>query len=329
MALGRDLLLPVEEIRRREGGAPVHGEGVATTSLPDLRGGGVRVVFGTIFAERYDPKRDAGYHTPDEAWQQGCQQLGYYHLLHQRGDITLISTQADLERVLTDDAPTPGVVPLMEGADILRSPDDLERFVEMGVRIVGPAWKGTRYAGGTGEPGPLTDLGRELLQEMRRIGVALDVSHLAEDAFWEALDLFDGPVIASHANTRARVPTDRQLSNDMLQALAERDAVIGMVLYNKFIVPTWTAAAGKDSVTLTDLMRHAEQIIGLVGVQHLGLGTDLDGGLGRDDVPREIDTVADLPRIAEALAVIGLSRTEIAAIMSENWLRVLHRILPT
>ena len=132
-----------------------------------------------------------------------------------------------------------GFVILMEGADPIRTPDEAKEWFASGVRIVGPAWQKTRYSGGTGAPGPLSKEGKELMKEMERTGLILDTSHMAEESFFEALDLFHGAVIASHSNCRVYTPTDRQLSDEMIRAILKRDGVIGTVLYNKFLDPDW------------------------------------------------------------------------------------------
>ena len=327
VVLGRDLTLPVAQIREAEGEQPAHNEGVATVSLPALRAADVRVVLATLFTVPASVQ-SYGYHTPEEAHGQAMAQLSYYHVLHAHGEATLIRSLKALDAVVTGSLPRPGLVVLMEGADPLRAPEDLEAFVEKGVRIVGPAWHGTRYAGGTREPGPLTDLGYALLREMDRLGVALDLSHLAEEACRQALDVFPGRVVASHANSRAIVPGDRQLTDDLLRAVAQRDGMVGLVCYNRFIRSDWTWAQGKAAVSLDDLVVHARYIADLVGSRILALGSDLDGGIGREDVPREIDTAADLPAIAGRLEAGGFARDEVEAILHGNWLRVLREILP-
>lgn len=330
VVLGRDLTAPLAEIRAAEVPLPAHGEGTATVSLPALRVAGVKVVCATIYATPYgesSPLRRQGYRTPEEAYEQGRAQAQYYHELAARGEATLILTRDDLEGVISGDRPAPGLVLLLEGADPLRTPDDLAQFHAWGVRIVGLAWSSTRYAGGTGAPGPLTPMGRDLLTEMARLGVALDASHLAEEAFWQAVELFPGRMVASHANCRAIVPTDRQLSDEMIRAIADREGVIGLVFYNRFIRADWKDGDPKDGVSLRDLLRHADHIRALVGARHLALGSDLDGGVTRDVIPRELDSVGDLPRFADLLAVAGYSPDDIRGIMGENWLRMLREIL--
>jgi membrane dipeptidase len=113
----------------------------------------------------------------------------------------------------------------------------------------------------------------------------------------------------------------------MIRAIADRDGVVGLVLYNRFIMPGWTEHDGKRVVGFQDLLPHADHLARLVGSRHLALGTDLDGGLGREDVPREIDTIADLPQFAESLTQAGYGEKEIAGIMYGNWLRILRAIM--
>jgi len=331
LVLGRDITKPLEEIRAAEGAAPWHGEGVATVSLPSLRDAGVRVVLGTLYATPFGEStlRRTGYQTPEEAFAHAQTQMNYYLDLEQKREVTLIRTLHDLDAVLQDRAPAPGLVITMEGADPIRTPQALIDFVKQGVRIVGLAWGATRYAGGTGAPGGLTKLGVALLEEMEHWGMVLDASHLAEIAFWEAMELFNGHVVATHANARTLVHTDRQLSDAMITAIADRGGIIGLVCYNRFIKAGWQDGNEKALVTLDDLMRHAQHIARLVGSAHLGLGTDLDGGVGREVIPRELDSIADLPRFADAFATAGFTPLEIVGMMSGNWLRLLRGVLPT
>lgn len=257
--LGRDLTRPVADIRQAEGETPAHGEGAATVSLPALRAADVRIVFATLFVLPARAARHGlvGYHTAEEARRQAITQLDYYHRLHAERAVMLIRARHDLEAVVAGESPLPGLVLLMEGADPLLTPEDLAAFVKHGVRIVGPAWRSTRYAGGTGGPGPLTPAGHDLLREMARLGVALDLSHLADEAVRQALESFPGRMVATHANSRALVPGERQLSDDVVRAVAERDGIIGLVCYNRFIRPGWQRAQGKDAVKLVDLAAHA------------------------------------------------------------------------
>jgi membrane dipeptidase len=331
----RDPRLSVVETREIEASAPVERAGAlkgmherAMVGLPEHRRGGVGIVFATIFTEP----------APQEAaTEDGIVQLLYYHeLARQEAGVRLIRTPGEVDALVRDweAAPTPearpvGLVLLMEGADPISKPSELYEWFNGGLRVIGPAWRGTRYAGGTGAPGPLTALGRSLLAEMERLRILLDVSHLAEESFWQALDRFAGPVFASHANCRAITPTDRHLSDEMIRALAARQGVIGTVLANAFLNPDARANPGMR-VTLDDVVRHIDHICQLTGsAAHCALGSDFDGGFGVESTPEELDTVADLGKIAAALSHAGFAAADVDAIMGGNWLRLLRDGLPT
>jgi membrane dipeptidase len=197
------------------------------------------------------------------------------------------------------------------------------------VRIVGTAWGGTRYSGGTNAPGPLTPDGRDLMAELDRQGIALDTSHMAEESFWQALRLFNGPVIASHSNCRRIVPTDRQLTDEMIRAIVDRDGVVGVVLYNRFLDGTWPADGRKADVRLEAVVRHIDHICELArDARHVGIGSDMDGGFGVEGIPAELDSSADLPLIGQALVSAGWSTAEAQGVLGGNWLRWLETTLP-
>lgn len=335
VALGRDFTRAVVETRAVEGQRSCD---IATLGLPDALTGGVGLVFGTLYVAPASAEHLAGekvYHTPDEAYAQAHEQLQFYQKLATNPGVVQIQTRRDLAALCESwDAGDPrlGIVVLMEGADPIRTPAEVAEWQAAGVRIVGLAWSQTRYSGGTGAPGPLTGDGRALLQEMRRAGLALDVSHMAEQSFWEALDLFDGPVLASHTNCRALLPgprADRHLSDDMIRALVARDSVIGVVLYNRFLRADWEIAQGKQAVGLDAVLDQIDHICQIAGnARHAAIGSDLDGGFGAEAIPHEIDSVADLGRIADALANHGYAASDVTAVMGGNWQRALNHVLP-
>lgn len=335
VALRRDYLEPVAVTRAREGASPAD---IATAALPDALEGGVGVVFGTIFVMPAGVENlpDAVvYRTAEEAYAQGHEQLAIYRRLAEDPRVSMVGTRADLAAVLAAwEAGTPrlGIVPLMEGADPIRAPGEVAEWQAAGIRLVGPAWRATRYCGGTGMPGPLTGDGRALVRELGRAGLALDTSHMAEESFWEALDLFEGQVLASHSNCRALVGgqyPERHLSDAMIKALIERDGVIGVVLFNRFLDGSWTRERGKAAVGLEAVVRHIDHICQIAGdARHVAIGSDFDGGFGSEAVPREIDTIADLPRLAGALRGAGFAEDDVAAVMGGNWLRKLEEVLP-
>ncbi len=306
-------------------------EGIPSVGLPDLRAGRIGFICATIFCEP-DRGKGRGYKTPEEAAAMGWAQMQWYHRQFEAGQLKLVAQREDVPTSAPVDA-GPGAsraIPtlvLIEGADPIRSADDLERWHAAGARMIGLAWKRTRYAGGTGMPGPLTEAGIELVRAMDRLAMIHDVSHLAEDAFWQLLDLTTGPVVATHSNCRAIIPTDRQLSDEMIRALVKRGGVVGINFYDRFLLPP--AEQGKRRATLSDVVRHVNHIADLAGsTDCIGLGTDMDGGLGRDQIPQEIRTSADLPRLGAALADAGYSDQAITGILAGNWLRFFRTHLP-
>jgi membrane dipeptidase len=333
LALGRDVRRSALETRELEqGGNIAERNGICMVGLPEWLEGKVAAVFGTIYVSPARRGRMSGpqvYANAEEAHAFGQEQLDFYHrLAEQEERIALVGSLDALDEVLESwegASPRVGIVPLMEGADPIREPAEAELWFERGVRLVGLSWKaGTRYAGGDAAPGPLTDLGRELLEVMADLGMILDVSHLAE-SFYEAVDRFEGQVVATHANPRALVPTLRQLSDEMIRRLVERGGVIGIVPANAFLRPDWRTTPA----TLDDVVAAIDHVCQVVGdAEHVGVGSDFDGGFGADDTPVALDTVADLGHIGLALGEAGYDEAHIEAVLGGNWLRVLRRTLP-
>ncbi|MCS7060985.1 MAG: membrane dipeptidase [Anaerolineae bacterium] len=340
--------------RRREVGLAVEREnGQCCVGLPDLIRGRVGIVFGTIFAE---PSQRRSAHSPltyrdeREAHALGMAQLDFYRRwADEEPHIRLIGSRRDLSEVIGGwglvltpsgelqprlEARAPaihplGIVPLMEGADPILEPKELERWVERGLRIVGPAWHRTRYSAGSDEPGGLTKLGRALLDVIAELDVILDVSHMAHRALFEALDTFEGRfVIASHSNPHRIVPEERHVPDRAIEAIAERGGVIGIVLFNKFLKRGWDAGSKKHEVTLDDVVRAIDHVCQVTGsADHVGIGSDFDGGLGAQHIPWELDSSRDLWKIGAMLLQHGFSTQDVDKIMGGNWLRVLHAAL--
>jgi membrane dipeptidase len=321
--LGRDVIAPAAQQFPDDGGIP-------TVGLPDLAKGGVSLICATIFCM---PSLDGkpGYVTAEEAYREGVRHLNWYEQAEEAGHFTFVRTPADVRQVGDGFDPdvegTQPAILLLEGADPLRDPADVPGFFDAGVRIVGLAWRRTRYAGGTGEPGPLTGEAIPLIRAMDGLGMIHDASHLAEESFWQLLKATAGPVMASHSNCRAIVPTDRQLSDDMIRALIERGGVIGINFFDKFLLPP--DQYGKRRATLADVVAHVRHICDLAGnTRHVAIGTDMDGGLGRNEIPEDIATSADLAKLAGVLAACGFAAQDVANIMGENWLRYFQQNLP-
>jgi membrane dipeptidase len=222
----------------------------------------------------------------------------------------------------------------MEGADGIRSPHELSEWYDMGLRIIGLAWAGTRYSGGTKEPGPLTPDGRQLVAAMADYNFILDLSHMDEAAALESLDRYEGPVIATHSNCAALMKgadTNRHMPDRVIEGLIERDAVIGVIPLNTFLKVGWLRKSGsrRDEVPLDTLIAHIDHICQLAGDSlHAGVGSDFDGGFGLQSIPLEMDSIADLQKIAAGLMARGYSESDAENILGGNWLRFLRRNLP-
>ncbi len=321
-ARGRDIRLPAAQL-------PADGTDIATVGLPDLRRGQVGLVCATIFADPYNEHYPQGYKTQEEAQVIAWNQMQYYLQLFKERQLDLVTSSNELpaeDFQLTESSPVPAIV-LMEGADPILSPDEAITWWNLGVRAVGLAWRQTAYAGGTFCPGPLTEAGRKLVPVLDRLGFIHDASHLAEESFWDLMDLSGGPVMASHSNCREFVDTDRQISDDMIRAIARRGGVIGINFFYKFLIAP--EFHGKRRANLGDVVRHMDHICQITGSdKHVAIGTDMDGGLGRNEIPQEITTAADLPKVGDALRNAGYDDAATARIMRGNWLRFFGEHLP-
>lgn len=339
---GRNLQQTVSAIRASQPRQSTAG--IATVSLPDLKQAGVGIVFSTLFVEPASHaaaslNSSATYKTAEEAHRLAMAQFDYYHRLADADEtMRLVTDAASLQAVVDsyqndtgENGRLLGLVPLMEGADPIRQPEELEMWVERGLRVIGPAWDDTRYASGAwrGSRTGLTPDGNRLLEIMADFGLILDITHMSEKAALESLERYEGRLVATHANCRALVPGERQLSDTQIRLLGERNGVIGVVLYNRFLKAGQRRGDPKHSVTLDHVVAHIDHICQLLGNgRQVGIGSDFDGGFGAADIPAELDSVADISQIATALAQRGYEPDDIAHIMGDNWLRVLQDAAP-
>jgi membrane dipeptidase len=352
----RDLTQPIAAIRQRESGlADKPGRGVNTVCFPEMRRGGIGICVATQIARFVKSTNTLqGWHSPAQAWAQTQGQLAWYSAMEEAGQMKQITDAAGLQKQLAAWHAQPGTtqpaavsdvagstppgqaeLPIgyilsLEGADSLRTLHHLERAYEQGLRAVGPAHYGPgTYAQGTDASGGLGSRGKELLAEMERLGIILDVTHLCDESFWEAVDLFDGPIWASHSNCRALVPHHRQLSDEQIKVLIQRGAVIGTALDAWMLIPGWVRKQSTPEACnlkldrLIDQMDHICQIAG--NSFHAGVGSDLDGGFGREQTPADLNTIADLSRLAELLRARQHTQDDIARIMHGNFVRFLEK----
>jgi len=328
----RDLAQEVAEIRKSEAGMEQRSRGNNTVSLPALRRGQVAICLATVLA-RTNPKGTSilDYRTQEIASAMAHGQLAYYRILESRGLLRQLDSWPKIEAHFQQwSSSTNEKIPLgyllsMEGADPILSPKHLQSWRDDGLRALGLSHYGlSTYAHGTGVRGGLTAQGVELLQVMEELGVILDATHLADEAFWQAMKCFRGSVIASHNNCRALVPGDRQFTDDQIRCLIERDAVIGAAFDNWMLCPGWISGQTPASaVSLESVIDHIDHVCELSGnSRHAAIGSDLDGGFGTEQSPHDLDTIADLQKIPPLLRKRGYSEADVQAIMHGNWLRV-------
>ncbi len=332
----RDLRLPVSVIRKKEQGLKDKpGRGLNTVSLDAMRKGNIGLCAATQIA-RYvkDENPLPGWNSPEQAWAHTQGQLAWYRAMEAEGEMVQIRDKEGLEKHLalwhnnSETAKPIGYILTLEGADSIISPAWLERSFENGLRAIGPAHYGPgTYAQGTNASGGIGKKGRELLKEIENLGIILDVTHLCDDSFWETLDHYRGPLWASHSNCRSIVNHNRQFSDEQFKELLTRDAVIGVALDAWMMIPGWIKGKSTplgESLTLEHMVNHIDHICQLAGNSlHAGIGTDLDGGFGKEQSPYDIDTIADLQRLHGLLVSKGYSDEAIRNISSENFLRFL------
>jgi membrane dipeptidase len=339
MEWNRDLRLPIAEIRRREKGmSDKPDRGLGTVSFPEMKKGRVGICVGTMIARYVKPGNPIpGWNSPEQAWAQTQAQLAWYKAMEDAGELVQIRDKKSLMNhkdlwVKIEDTGklTVGYVLSLEGADSIVNLSYLEKSYSAGLRAIGPAHYGPgTYAYGTDSTGGLGPKGRELLKEMDRLGIILDATHLCDESFWEALNIFKGPVWASHNNSRVLVSHNRQFSDDQAKALFERGAVIGVVFDAWMLVPGWDR--GKDTprsrnVTLNSVIDQIDYYCQLAGnSDHVGIGSDLDGAFGKEQCPRDLNTIADLQKIPGILKQRNYPDQDIEKIMYLNWIRFLER----
>jgi membrane dipeptidase len=342
---GRDLTQPLDAVRQCESHMTDHrGRGRGTVTLPEMRAGRIGACLGTVLA-RSKPnvcpaagfnRRDLDFRTQAMAYAMAQGQLAYYRALEQQGHLRMIRTADGLRTHWDAWTDAPDVEPLglilaMEGADPIVNPAQAEEWFTAGLRCVGMAHYGQGvYAHGTGGEGPLTPAGRDLLHELESLGMIVDLTHCAEPGFFEVLDRFSGPVHASHNMCRALVPADRQFSDDQIRALLERNAVIGMALDAWMLYPGWKVGqTTNEVVSLANVADHVDHVCQIAGnAKHVGIGSDLDGGFGTEQVPNDLGTIAGLQKLDGILRSRGYSDADIDGIFHGNWLRFFTENLP-
>src|SRR5436190_4273796 len=346
MEWNRDLRKPVNEIRDSEkelNDKPGRGRG--TVSLPALREGNIGLVVATQIARHSPPGNPRltggqafpGWSSPEQAWAQTQAQLAWYETMEENDEIIQINNVSSLEKHLSiwndrmpNDKKPIGYILSLEGADSLVTIEYLEKAYQYGLRAVGPAHYGPgRYANGTDATGKMDANGLALLRKMEELNIIVDATHLCDDAFWQAMDHFNGHVWASHNNCRVLVDHNRQFSGEQIKELIKRGAVIGGALDAWMMLPNWVRGESDPkqmNCNLEKVIDHYDHICQLAGNSlHIGIGSDLDGGFGKEQSPYDLETIADLQTLPSLLSKRGYKNEDIQNIMYGNWLRFLKK----
>ncbi len=336
----RDLMLPVAKIREFEQHFQAIIPGPCTVSWDELRRGRVGLMIVTLLPRLHRKDKPLTFpQSRETAYAMAHGQLAYYRAMVAKGILREISDKASLDahiaewQAIPSGPPAFGQPPLgfilsMEGSPPILDPEQIGDWFNAGLRLLGPAHYGpSPYCFGTGSEGGFNESGKKLLREMDRVGMLLDVTHLADQSFWDAMSIYQGPCIASHHNCRTLVPGDRQLNDDQLKELIRRDSVIGAAFDNWMIQPGWKIGVSDPSTVLLDhVINHMDHICQLAGnARHCGLGTDLDGGFGKEQSPSDLDTIADLGRVGELLSKRGYSSDDVERILWRNFVEFFQR----
>ncbi|ALL07706.1 peptidase M19 [Pedobacter sp. PACM 27299] len=339
MEWNRDLRLPVPTIRTLEKGMKDKPDREkSTVSFPELRKGNIGIVVATQIARYVKPDSlIPGWNSPEQAWAQTQGQLAWYKAMEEAGELFQITNVQQLKSHYelwndgtSNDQKAIGYILSLEGADSIVDISYLERAHQYGLRAIGPAHYGPgRYANGTDATGKMGQMGLDLLKEMERLNFILDATHLCDDAFWQALDYFSGPVWASHNNCRTFVNHNRQYSDEQVLALINRGAVIGGALDAWMIVPDWQRGVSTPkgmNCGLEKVVEHADHICQLAGnARHIGIGSDLDGAFGTEQSPFDLDTISDLQKMVAMFADKGYTVADLELIFHKNWLNFLYK----
>ena len=337
----RDLTRPLDEIRLREMHLKDKNDrGKGTVCLPELRKGKVGLVVATQLS-RVNAAGSAlpgsSWNSPQQAWAMTQAQLAWYREMEALGEIVQIINLQQLDahlqlwndETIADDKKPVGYILSLEGADSLVDITYLHKAYAYGLRAAGPAhFAHGRYAPGTKMEGPLTPRGIELVKEMGKLGMILDVTHLTDEGFIQVMDLYDGPIWASHHNVRKIVPTQRQLTDEQIKLLIERGAVIGGMLdcwamdnrFSDAVSDPWQL-----NIRLENLVDHWDHICQIAGnSSHVAFGTDLDGNFGTEQSPWDMNSIADLQKYHEILLRRGYKEEDVENIFHKNWIRFLR-----
>ena len=323
------------DVRHTPGFEKTQGE----TDYPRLVESGITGVFMSAYI---DPEKWT-FRNPDQSWEQVQVYLDTIHAFANRHpDRLLFATTAEQIRQAKREGKVAILIGVEGGHAIENSLDNLRELHRRGVRYMTLTWNnGNEWAGAAAglnntSTGGLTDRGREIVREMNRLGILVDISHVSDSTFFDAVAASAYPVIASHSSARALNRHRRNLSDDQLRAVARNGGVVNVNFYSAFIDSAFLerseALAGNDAAiralprpALSVLLDHFEHIIRVAGIDHVGIGSDFDGVGGL--LPQGMDDVTRLPLIVQGLLDRGYSEADVRKVLGGNMLRVMERAI--
>src|SRR5256885_8058015 len=294
--------------------------------LPRMREGGLDAAFFSIYM--------AGTVTGPEAVKRSLVMIDNVRRLAEEhpNDIVLATTAADVRA-----AHKAGKIAALMGMEGGHMIDDnlsvLRDYQRLGVRYMTLTHSvNTNFADSSGDQpahNGLTDFGKDVVREMNRLGMMVDISHVADKTFWDAREVSKAPLVASHSSCRALSGHPRNMTDDMIKALAGKGGVIMINYSTSFLsnelyeaTPKNVPPAERPSVSWEKIVEHIDHAVKLAGPTHVGLGSDFDG----TTVPVGMDDVTQLPKITEALLAKGYSEQDVTNILGGNLLRLMERV---
>ncbi len=292
----------------------------ACISIPDLAQSPIATFFGTIYSSPTNSVCGYGKSAnKDAAFEVGNKQLEIYQDLERKKLITIQRSGCVCNDKLS-------MLLLMEGADPIRSPEDVRWWAERGLRVVGLTWSsGTRYAGGNDCDRGLTEEGKELVHALDEAGIAHDVSHLSDKSFEDLLSIATGTIVASHSNSRNVLQSNsqRHLKDEQAKELFSRGGVIGLNLCTQFLSKTFDKQ--NTDATLQDCVEHVMHYCELAGNRtQVALGSDFDGGFPPKYLPIGLKHPNQVVQLGEALCNAGFDKQNLASFANGAWIQAFN-----
>lgn len=277
--------------------------------FPRMVKGGVNLQFIALFIES-EFKPDYSLKRTIELLDIFYENYSQYHLI--RG-------KEDLQKIAID---SPSLLLSIEGGEALEGKIEVLRILyKLGIRSITLTWnQKNEIAHGVGEKetcGGLTSFGKKVIQEMNRLGMLIDISHISEEGFWDVIKATNKPIVASHSCAYSLCKHPRNLNNKQLKAIAGNGGVVGINFCPIFLREDGNA-------TIEDIVNHIEYIANLIGYDHVGLGSDFDG---IDKAPLGIEDVTKMSKLTEIMLSRNISEADIVKVLGENFLRVLNQVL--